>query len=102
MSRLNLTLKILGELLVGQMGDQSSLTMFRLNLNIKILGELLAGQMGDQSSLTMSRLNLNLKILGELLVGQMGGSIIFDHVKAKSELKHFRCNWLVRWGINHL
>ena len=46
--------------------------------------------LGGQSSLTMCRLNLNLKILGEILVSDTGGSIIFDHVQTKSELKDFR------------
>ena len=61
--------------------------MCRLNLNLRILGEILVShtQVG-QSSLTMCRLNLNLKILGELLVSHTGGSIIFDHVQAESKV----------------
>ena len=60
--------------------------MCRLNLNFKILGEILFGHVGVQSSLTMWKpIYLNFKILGEILVSP-GGSIIFDHVQAKSEL----------------
>ena len=54
--------------------------------------------MGGQSSFTICRLNLNFKILGELLVCDSwgGGSIIFDHVQAKSELKNIRVrSWSV-------
>ena len=99
MSRLNLNLKMLGEILVNNMGDQSSFTMSRLNLNLKILGEILVNNMGNQSSFTMSRLNLNLKILGEILVR----SIIFHHVQAKSELKNFRqdSGLQTQGGVNH-
>ena len=68
-------------------GAQSSLTMCRLNLNFKILGEMLiCHTQVAQSSLTMCRLNHNFKILGEILFCHTsGGSIIFDHVQAKSE-----------------
>ena len=131
MCRLNLNLKLLGEILVWSvipvgsiifhhvqtksklktfrwdpglvchtLGGQSSLTMCRLNLNLKLLGEILVweGQssltmhrvksggswsllsyLGGQTSLTMCRLNLNLKILGEILVWSV-----------------------IPWGVNHL
>ena len=70
-------------------GGQSSFTMSRLNLNLKILGEILVSNPGGrgQSSFTMSRVNLNLKILGGDSGQQYGWSIIFHHVQAKSELK---------------
>ena len=109
--RLNLNFKIWGEILVSHTGGQSSFTMSclnlnfinfrwdtvwscgsqspftkcRLNLNFKIWGEILVSHTGGQSSFTMCRLNLNIKILGEIL-GSPGGSIIFQHVQAKSEL----------------
>ena len=90
MYMLNLNFKILGEILVCHtaQGGQSSLTMCRLNLNFKILVEILVCYTWweGQSSLAMSRLNLNFQILGEILVCHTGGSIIFDHVQAKSEL----------------
>ena len=86
MCRVNLNFIILGEILVSHTGGQSSFTMCRLNLNFKILGEILGSHtLGVQSSLTMWKLYINFKILGEILVSP-GGSIIFDHVQAKSEL----------------
>ena len=108
---------------LSYLGGQSSFTMCRLNLNLKILGEILVWSvipggsiifhhvqtksklknfrwdpglvchtLGSQSSLTMHRLKLNLKILGEILVWSVipGGSIIFHHVQTKSELNTFR------------
>ena len=53
---------------------------------------------GVNSSLTMCRLNLNLKILRRDPGLSYGGSIIFDHVQAKSELKNFKVrSWSVIW-----
>ena len=59
--------------------------MCRLNLKLKILGEILVihTQVG-QSSLNMCRLSLKFKILGEILVSHTWGSIVFDHVQAES------------------
>ena len=68
-------------------GLQSSLTMCRLYLNYKILCVMLiCHTQGAQSSLTMCRLKMNFKILGRILVHHNTGSIIFDHVQAKSDL----------------
>ena len=67
-------------------GVNHLLAMCRLNLNFKILGEILVGHMGGQSSFAMCWLNLNFKILGEIVVCHMGGQSSFGHVQAKSEL----------------
>ena len=75
--------------------SQSSLTMCRLNLKLKTYRwdpDLVCHTLGGQSSLTIHRLKLTLNILGEIRVWSVipGGSIIFDHVQTKSELKNFR------------
>ena len=62
---------------------QSSLTMCRLNLNLKILGEILVSHTGGggQSSFTMSRQSHLFKVIGEILVKILNSRFSLHMVK---------------------
>ena len=127
MSRLNLNLIILGEILVSNNErksiifhhvqakselnnyrsdsghqywgwSQSSFTMSRLNLNLLILDKILVSNTGGQSYFTMSRLNLNLLILDKILVSNTGGQSYFTMSRLNLNLKVLGVNLVVKTG----